>query len=104
MSLLHSAGIDRLVMKRKSSPIRRLNKLVRVAAQISSVPPAGMPLPIATAKMLEVQLRKEHAALEKLVANQSLEPKPGGDKIAAKLFAGKPIKPGDGIRAAHAKT
>ena len=104
MSLLHSVGIDRVVMKRKSPPIHRPNKPASVAAQIASVPPAGVPFPITTAKTMEAQLLEKHEALEKLVPGQSLEPNPGGDKVAVKLFAGKPIKPGAGTPAAPAKT
>ena len=58
---------------------------------------------ITTAKTLEAQLREKHAALEMLVARQALEINPGGNRVAAKLFAGKPIKPGDGTPAATTK-
>jgi chemotaxis response regulator CheB len=46
MSLLDTAAIDRVAMKRKSSPIRRPNKPALGAAQLASVPPASVPFPI----------------------------------------------------------
>ncbi len=39
---------------------------------------------ITTSKTLEAQLRDKHAALEKLLAKQSREINPAGDKVKAK--------------------
>ena len=44
---------------------------------------------ITAAKALEAQLREKHAALEKLLANQSRETNPAGDKAMAKPVAAK---------------
>jgi len=91
-------------MQRKSPPIHRPNKPAPVAAQIASVSPANVPMPLPTAKTLEAHLREKHAALEKLVSNQSLETNPSREKATAKPVAGKAIKPGDGTPAASART
>jgi two-component system CheB/CheR fusion protein len=59
---------------------------------------------ITTAKTLEAQLREKHAALEKLVAKQSLETNPGWEQVTATPVASKHLKPGEGKPAKPAMT